>query len=656
MAPVARPSGPLQALARASVELNAAQRVVDLFRALARNAREVIGAGQAAVSLTVEGSHAQEVIAVALDPSLAAWAGYDAETDGTGIYSVPVRTGRPLRLSHRELVEHPAWRGFGAHAGDHPPLRGLLAVPMIGLAGGNLGLIQLSDRIDGAEFDEDDEAMAVQLAQIASVALERLGREQELRAERDRVRSIMDSLADGVVVTGPGAVIESVSPSFCRMTGFAARDLVGTAPPYPFWPPEAQARIDDAVERYERGGVREFDLVLVRADGSRFPVALSASPIGDARGAGVAVVRDITGRVAYEEELRHGRGLLAEAQRIAHLGSWTYRFEEPGNLELSDEMRRILGVEHAGPLSIDRFMGLVHPDDRAMVSEALSAAVQRGSRYMVEHRLLRPDGDERTLLEQGEVERDAGGRPLRLMGTTLDVTDRRRAEDEARAQAARVAALAEERGRLVADALTAEERARQHLAEVLHDDVLQDLLATRQEVVEVARRSAPGEADALERARQGIVRATARLREVVGELHPVTLTHGGLETALRTVAESIAGRGGFRVTFEIDCAAVGVHDRLVLALAREFLVNVEKHSGAEHAHVRVARAGPAVRLVVADDGRGFTPRVDGEAFYRGHIGLPSARERVAALGGSLSIDSAPGQGARITALIPPPAA
>jgi signal transduction histidine kinase len=77
-----------------------------------------------------------------------------------------------MRLTQEELEAHPAWRGFGSAAGSHPPLRGWLAVPLVGSDGKNMGLIQLSDRHEG-EFSESDEAILVQLAQTGASAIER---------------------------------------------------------------------------------------------------------------------------------------------------------------------------------------------------------------------------------------------------------------------------------------------------------------------------------------------------------------------------------------------------------------------------------------------------------------------------------------------------
>jgi GAF domain-containing protein len=74
-----------------------------------------------------------------------------------------------MRLTQSQLEAHPAWRRFSGEATRHPPLNGWLAVPLVGRDGGNLGLVQLSDKYQG-EFTEADEAILVQLAQIAAVA------------------------------------------------------------------------------------------------------------------------------------------------------------------------------------------------------------------------------------------------------------------------------------------------------------------------------------------------------------------------------------------------------------------------------------------------------------------------------------------------------
>ena len=162
----------LEQLAKASVRLNAAPTLEAALEATTEAAREIVGAHQAVTSMTIDGSFAQAITTVSLSDAYAEWNGYEATPDGSGIYRLVCEQNHPMRLTQEELEDHPDWRGFGVEAGRHPPMRGWLAAPLIARGGQNLGLIQLSDRCEG-DFTEEDETVLVQLAQAASVAVER---------------------------------------------------------------------------------------------------------------------------------------------------------------------------------------------------------------------------------------------------------------------------------------------------------------------------------------------------------------------------------------------------------------------------------------------------------------------------------------------------
>jgi two-component system NarL family sensor kinase len=201
----------------------------------------------------------------------------------------------------------------------------------------------------------------------------------------------------------------------------------------------------------------------------------------------------------------------------------------------------------------------------------------------------------------------------------------------------------------VADALDAEDRARQRIAEALHDDVLQDLLSARQDLAE-ALEEAPRES--VLRAREGLVRATQMLRDAVAELHPVTLSHGGLGAAVKAVADRAARRGGFVVDLDVTPAGAGAHDRVVLGLVRELLENAAKHAGASRVTVRVSRGSGEIRVAVEDDGVGIADDRLDAALAEGHIGLAASRERLRALDGSLETGRSSSGGTRVAATLP----
>ncbi|MGH2851387.1 MAG: sensor histidine kinase [Solirubrobacteraceae bacterium] len=211
----------------------------------------------------------------------------------------------------------------------------------------------------------------------------------------------------------------------------------------------------------------------------------------------------------------------------------------------------------------------------------------------------------------------------------------------------RIAGLAAARGRLVAQAVDAEERARKRLADDLHDHAIQNLLAARQDVAEARE----GDAVALERAEHALGLALGQLRSAVRELHPYLLDHLGLPAALETIVYELAERSGCEITIDLDGATIG-EDRLIASLARELVGNAVKHAAASRITVRLARERRSIVLEVSDDGCGFTPTEQLAALRDGHIGLASTRERVEALGGALAIDSTPSSGTRVRCEIP----
>lgn len=162
----------LQRLAAASLLINSNLSVEGVLQKVTEQAREIIGAHLAATRVISNEGWAHSQSTVALSDKYARWRSYEAPLDGSGIYTQVCRTNQPMRLTQRELEAHPAWRGFGKEADRHPPLRDWLAAPLVTRNGKNQGLIQLSDKVGGEEFTEEDEAVLVQIAQFASVALE----------------------------------------------------------------------------------------------------------------------------------------------------------------------------------------------------------------------------------------------------------------------------------------------------------------------------------------------------------------------------------------------------------------------------------------------------------------------------------------------------
>jgi two-component system, NarL family, sensor kinase len=214
---------------------------------------------------------------------------------------------------------------------------------------------------------------------------------------------------------------------------------------------------------------------------------------------------------------------------------------------------------------------------------------------------------------------------------------------------AAVRLLSAQRQRLVAEALTAEERERRQLAQDLHDGAIQNLLAARHDL-DVPAKAEPGGPEA--RAHATITATVAELRGAVADLHPYLLEQAGLAAAIGQNARAAAQRAGFALELDLPEREPGRNDRAVLRCTSELLANVARHARATHVSVVLEHDADVDRVRVRDDGVGFDPGAATATVRAGHIGLASLRERAEALGGAFALESAPGAGTVATVTIP----
>ena len=257
---------------------------------------------------------------------------------------------------------------------------------------------------------------------------------RQAEAMRDRFAAVVDSSDDAIISKSLDGIVTAWNRGAEKLFGYSASEVVGQ-PMLLLIPPERVGEESEILAGIGRGqSVEHFETVRVCKDGTKIDVSVTISPIRDSNGviAGASkIARDISERKRGEEALREKEHLLSESQRIAYVGSWTYDLFDPGGLlTWSEQMYKIHGVspESFAP-TVESFIGLMLPEDQPRMQEWIAACVAGEKPGDCEFRVLLSNGRVRSLSGRAELQRDSQNKPIRLVGTVQDITERRQAED-----------------------------------------------------------------------------------------------------------------------------------------------------------------------------------------------------------------------------------
>ncbi len=446
------------------------------------------------------------------------------------------------------------------------------------------------------------------------------------------------------IVGGPLVSVHTLSQKTAEV---AARILAGASPGDIKTPPQKLAEPEFDWRELRRWGVREADLPPGSAVRFRESTLWEQYRWYIFAAASFSALQAIliVGLLLNRLRLRHAHDRLRTSEEgmslaalAAKLRFWVWDIPR-------DEVRASASDWSSGnwhsahPVHFDRFIDVVHPDDRELLRQAIRGALEGDGQYETEYRVTSPDSTVRWIAARGRVEFDQHGKPRQLRAISIDITERRRGEDEAR----------ELNGRLI----TAHEDERARLAHALHDDVTQRLALL---AIDAGRKEKglgdPVAGQAMRSIRRDLVQLSEDVHSLSYALHPAILEDLGLIEALKAECARFDAVEGIPTSFR---AADGVDEppqALSLCLYRvtqEALRNVARHSGASLVEVELRAVGGGFELAVRDNGAGFDPtRKQG----RPSLGFAGMRQRLSLVDGELLIDSAPGGGTRIVARAP----
>lgn len=270
--------------------------------------------------------------------------------------------------------------------------------------------------------------------------------------DAERLAAMVESSGDAIVAMNLDGTITGWNPAATRLYGYSAREAVGcdiSVLESPARPGEVEAELQQ-VRRERRS--RHFDRYRRRKDGSLVFVSLTLSPILDKQNTLIglsSIARDaeelvqqrteelmqailalqveIAERRRAEEALTQSEEMLRYAALAADIGMWHYDLRT-GDLVWSDRCKELFGYPHDFAMTYEAFLDAVAEEDRQRVDQAVQSALQDKSDYAVELRVMLQDGQVRWVMSKGHAFYDSQGKPLRMDGIAMDITQRKKTE------------------------------------------------------------------------------------------------------------------------------------------------------------------------------------------------------------------------------------
>ncbi len=471
---------------------------------------------------------------------------------------------------------------------------------------------------------------------------ERRRAEHALRDSEERLRHLISSSNDWVWEVDSNGVYTYAGPQCRDILGYESSEIVGKTP-FELMPPDESVRVAEvfkaiAAERKPFRGLRNVNL---HKTGRQVVLETNGIPILDADGTlrGYrGTDRDITERDRAEHALRESEERFRFVANAAPVMIW---MSDPSGscTYVNKPWRDFAGQSTEGMLG-EGWKERIHPDDLDAMWMKSNEAVERRKTVEVQYRVKRHDGEYRWILDIGVPRFDPDGTFAGYIGSCIDITERKLAEE----------AMATIGRRLI----EAHEEERTRIARELHDDINQRLALL---AVELDRWQEPAPPNS--ELHEKVARAQNRIAEIAKDiqalshrLHSSKLEYLGLARAASSFCKEFSQQNKVHIDFTHESIPRNLPQEVALCLFRvlqEALQNGLKYSGVRNFDVNLCGSPDSIELRVVDTGIGFEEQ---DAFTRHGLGLISMRERLQLVHGELSVRSKPGAGTTIYARVP----
>ncbi|MGC1421192.1 MAG: PAS domain S-box protein [Terracidiphilus sp.] len=498
--------------------------------------------------------------------------------------------------------------------------------------------------IGRGEAISDDNGRIVQLHGMVQDITDRKRAEQELQASEERLAGIVGSAMDAIIAVDEERRIVLFNAAAEKIFGCAQDEAVGTLIDR-FIPERFRSEHGAYMRRFAEFGSASramgtsSALWAIRSNGHEFPMEASIARIeSQGRGLFTVTIRDITERRRAEEAIRESEQRFRLVANTAPVMIWMSDIGKLFNY-FNQPWLEFTGCSSEAELR-KSWAKMVHPEDLDAYLDIYRTAFVRRESFRLEYRVRRHDGEYRWILDHGVPRFDSDGTFAGYIGSCIDVTVRKLADD----------ALATVGRRLI----EAHEEERTWIARELHDDIIQRLAVLAYQLDQWGTEDSsnsplPGHLLDLQEQIAGIAADTQTISH---RLHSSRLDFLGLAIAARSYCKELSEKAKVEIDFNNADMPSTLPKEVSLCLFRvmqEALQNAVKHSGVQTFKVELSGTPDSVELKVADSGRGFEGQ---EALSCRGLGLVSMRERLQIVHGELKVQSKPGAGTTIYARVP----
>lgn len=471
---------------------------------------------------------------------------------------------------------------------------------------------------------------------------------EALRRSETKFRLVAENGMDGLMLLDACGRITYRSPSYQVISGHGVEEPLAQAGLEAIYEGDREKIGADLSALLQNPGQEITGEYRVKhKDGSLRWVASKARNLLDDPDVGSIVITssDITQRKLAEDALRESEDKFKYV--FEHLNVGNSITQIAGEIRVNKafcDMTGYLPEELAGK----RWQDITHPEDIELTQNAVDALVSgKTDKARFLKRFIKKDGSIMWADLSSVLRRHADGRPMYMATSLVDVTDRKRAEEE-------LACAHQQLQELSRQLLDAQENERRVIARELHDEIGQSLTGLKL-LIQMAQRPPVGEnAAKIQEAQRVADDLIERVSRLSLNLRPKILDDFGLLSALLWLVDTFSAQ----TEIQIDFAHEGLREKRfdpeiessVFRLVQSALTNVARHADARRVLVKVSASDSELKTYVEDTGRGFD--LEAERIHNKSAGLNGMRERVRLLGGKLEINTAPNRGTRVSICIP----